>query len=155
MTISTRPPHKSECVEITDLVFASKASHGYSDAFMEACREELRVTPETLQKGPAIIAVDDERYIIVGFAQIVRINDDVWEVEALFISPEAQGLGIGRKLFEWAVGAASQEPSRILRINSDPGAEAFYERLGAVKVGETLSGSIEGRFLPQLEYALV
>ena len=39
---------------------------------------------------------------------------------------------------------------RQLRIESDPFARAFYERCGAVRVGEVASASIPGRVLPLL-----
>jgi hypothetical protein len=41
-----------------------------------------------------------------------------------------------------------------LLILSDPFAEAFYARLGAVRIGEGPSDAIPGRLLPLLEYAI-
>ena len=37
-----------ECDHLTDLAFRSKAYWGYSSEFMQACREELAVTPDKM-----------------------------------------------------------------------------------------------------------
>ena len=37
-------------------------------------------------------------------------------------------------------------------VDADPGAEGFYRRMGAVRVGTSASGSIPGRRLPRLRY---
>jgi len=42
----------------------------------------------------------------------------------------------------------------LLTIDADPYAEAFYVHGGAVRSGETPSGSIPGRMLPRLELAV-
>ena len=41
-----------------------------------------------------------------------------------------------------------------LHIHSDPFAEGFYLRNGAIRIGETPSGSIPGRLLPLLRLDL-
>lgn len=147
-------PAVSDCAALTELVFKSKASHGYSDRFMEACRDELEVTSHTLSKGPAILAIDVRAGHYLGFAQVVKISSKICELEALFIAPKSQGLGIGRALFEWAAKAAISLDVQKMHINSDPGAEEFYRNLGAKRTGSTPSGSIPGRILPQLTFVL-
>ncbi len=43
---------------------------------------------------------------------------------------------------------------RVLRVESDPNAEAFYRAQGGVPVGRAPSASIPGRELPVLKIAL-
>ena len=56
--------------------------------------------------------------------------------------------GIGRLLFSDLVKTARERGLRALRIDRDPGAAAFYERMGAERAGDAPSGPIPGRFLP-------
>jgi predicted N-acetyltransferase YhbS len=72
----------------------------------------------------------------------------------LFVEPDSIGSGIGRKLFAAIVASLKRESARRLVIEADPNAKAFYERMGAVHVGEAPSGSIPGRMLPLLEFAI-
>nr|WP_211354784.1 hypothetical protein [Stackebrandtia albiflava] len=39
--------------------------------------------------------------------------------------------------------------------DADPGAEPFYRRMGAVRIGEAPSGSVPGRVLPRMTVRLV
>ncbi len=41
-----------------------------------------------------------------------------------------------------------------LTLEADPGAEPFYAHYGAVRIGETASGSIAGRVLPRMRFTL-
>jgi len=77
-----------------------------------------------------------------------------FDLSRLFIQPEAIRTGIGRALFEAAVALAKADGGTRLSILSDPFAEAFYVRLGAVKIGEAPSDAIPDRLLPLLEYAI-
>ena len=154
MILKFSRPDISDCDALSALVFNSKASHGYDRAFMAACRAEILVTPKTLKKGPSQLAWFDVRSEPIGFIQIVQTMPLACELEALFIAPKAQGLGIGQSLFEWGTETASKLGYEKMTINSDPGAEQFYEKAGAIRIGEIPSGSIAGRSLPRLSYIL-
>ena len=52
-----------EAALLSDLAFRSKAYWGYSDAFMEACREELSVSPDDLARRPTWVLEVDGRPI--------------------------------------------------------------------------------------------
>ena len=147
-------PNAADCCALSQLVFSSKASHGYDSEFMEACREELIVTPLTLQNGPSCLAWLKDREKPQGFTQIAQNKDGDCELEALFVAPDHQGHGLGQQLFSWATGQARTLGYADLLINSDPGAKRFYLAAGARLIGTAASGSIAGRFLPQLSYAL-
>ena len=55
--------------------------------------------------------------------------------------------------FEHAVDQARRVGFDLIRIEADPNAEGFYERMGAKRVGTNL-GEVEGekRELPLMEY---
>ncbi len=143
-----RPPNPDEGPALTELCLRSKASHGYDDAFIEACRRELTVDP--CRRGIVVAEFDGARG---GIAEI-SVNGPAAELEKIFVDPTLHGTGIGRALFRWAEAEAAARGAEKLAFDADPGAVAFYERMGAVVVGTSPSGSIPGRMLPRLELTL-
>jgi len=146
-TVTLRRPDITELPVLSDLCLRSKAHWGYDAAFMASCVDELTLGPNDLSDTHMVVAETDR---IVGVAQV----DQDGELVKLFVEPTAMGLGIGGRLFRWAVEAARETGADKMRIEADPEAAAFYERFGAVRIGEAPSGSIPGRVLPLLELAL-
>lgn len=90
---------------------------------------------------------------IAGFYAIGS-DDLLSEVWFFFVDLPFIGTGVGRELFDDLVRTARSQGISTLRIDADPGAASFYERMGAVRVGESPSNSIAGRTLPRLELRL-
>lgn len=78
---------------------------------------------------------------IVGFAALDRAAGSVW---ALFVAPDAEGLGIGRALHDALIRSARAQGPRTLSLSTAPGtrAEHFYERAGWRNAGFTEAGEI-------------
>ncbi|MCT7374334.1 GNAT family N-acetyltransferase [Chelativorans salis] len=133
---------------MTSLCLRAKAVHGYDEAFIEACRNELTVDPTS-----SGLVVAEDGAIPVGLAEVVIAGERA-ELEKLFVEPECHGRGLGRRLFEWAKAEAKSHGACEIVIDSDPGAAAFYERMGAAVMGQSPSGSIAGRLLPRLRLPL-
>ena len=129
----------------------SKAVWGYDDAFLRACRPVLQLAPNQVAQGLAVVAEVNGR--LVGVVQ-VSIDAGTAELDLLFIEPTAQRLGVGRRLYDWAIEAAVVRGATTMGILADPGARAFYERMGAVWRHEAPSDVIAGRTLPWLEHRL-
>ena len=146
-----RYAEKGEAKIVTDLKMRSKASNGYSQEFMDACREELSVSEHDIESLEIWVAVKGDE--IAGMLDI-RLDNSRCVLEALFIDPAIKGGGIGRKLFEKCEERCREEGVRFIEVDSDPEAQAFYEKMGMIKTGEIPSGSIAGRFLPRLEKQL-
>ncbi|MEM9617258.1 MAG: GNAT family N-acetyltransferase [Pseudomonadota bacterium] len=146
-----RKPEINELPALSALIMRSKALHGYDDAFMEACREELTLTPEKVAAGPVVVA--ELNGASVGVAQIM-VHDDEWHLQLLFVDPGHLGSGLGRRMLEWAVLEARRMGATELFIEADPDAEPFYRKMGAKRCGEAPSESIPGRMLPLLVLAL-
>jgi GNAT superfamily N-acetyltransferase len=146
-----RPAREDELAALTELCLRSKAYWGYDAAFMAACRAEMTLQPRHLAESRIMVAEDGRGP--VGLAQ-VSLDGEEAELESLFVEPAAIGGGIGRLLFDWAVGAARTGGARRLVINSDPDAAPIYRRMGARDIGMVPSGSIPGRLLPQLVFDL-
>jgi GNAT superfamily N-acetyltransferase len=140
-----------EAAGLSDLALRSKAHWGYDEAFLQACHAELTLTPE---QAAGTRVLRDSSGTVVGFYLLAPDADnrpELGELLMLFVDPSLIGSGIGRVLMEDAVASARRRGWTALRVESDPGAEAFYMRFGARRVGSAPSGSVAGRELPLLE----
>lgn len=135
---------------MTDVIFRSKQSNGYDDVFMEACREELRVTAANLGRAEFWVAEDGA---ICGCVALT-IDGEIGEVENFFVDPDRQRQGIGRILWDQVMARVRAANVTRLVLDADPTAVPFYEAMGFVVIGETPSGSIKGRMLPLMEMRL-
>jgi GNAT superfamily N-acetyltransferase len=151
--LNLRAARPDEVAALSELALRSKAHWGYDDAFQAACRDELTVHPDDLASGVVVVAeVDGER---AGFSRLTGPDvDGVGEADMLFVAPGHIGTGVGHALFMRLRGDAVSRGCTALRIEADPHAVTFYEREGAVHVGEVPSASIPGRALPLLRLDL-
>lgn len=146
-----RQPCIDELPKLGDVCFRSKASWGYDEKFMEACRDELSFVAHDLTATQ--IALAEHRNKMVGVVQVEIVGHHA-NLLKLFVEPELLRNGIGRILFGWASDEAKQMGASRLIIESDPDAAPFYRRLGARDIGFAPSGSIPGRILPKLAFDL-
>jgi GNAT superfamily N-acetyltransferase len=145
--IQLRNALQNELASLDELCLRSKAVWGYDDAFMAACRDELTLHPDELRTTHLQVAEHDRA--IVGLAQ-VRVTAQEADLMKLFVEPAQLGSGVGRLLFAWATAKARRLGAVRMIIEADPGAAAFYERMGARHAGFAPSQSIAGRMLPRL-----
>tara|TARA_R110002020_G_scaffold37828_16_gene114023 strand:+ start:1139 stop:1615 length:477 start_codon:yes stop_codon:yes gene_type:complete len=154
--VSVRPARSGEAEALTGLAVRSKAYWGYEAEFMARALPDLTVDPDAIEAGMVLVAEDGDG--IAGFAGLERVGPGVFSVSGFFVAPERIGTGVGRILFQAMASharkqATPQEPARVLTIVSDPNAEEFYLRMGAIRVGEERV-AVTGRSLPLLSYAL-
>jgi N-acetylglutamate synthase-like GNAT family acetyltransferase len=149
--LENRPARPEEAGHPTALSIRSKAHWGHDDAFLDACRESLVVTPEACDGTSLIVAVDGDQ--IAGFVELENVPP-VSELDDLWVDPDAMGRGVGRTLFEAITALARKAGFRTLTVVSDPHAELFYSRMGATRIGETQSTVDLSRYLPRLRIDL-
>ena len=142
-----RPLRGSELETATALCLRSKAYWGYDAAFMAACVDELTLKGDDLDEKFLFCAAGGDQ--IYGVGQ-VAVEEGAAYLEKLFVDPACIRCGAGKALYEHAVLQATEQGFTALVIVADPYAVAFYERQGAVVVGETPSLSIPGRVLPRM-----
>lgn len=90
---------------------------------------------------------------VAGFYALIPHGQDL-ELDLFFTANDAQGTGVGRRLF-----AAMAERARALGagrvvISSNPEAAGFYRRMGAVDIGVTPPGDGIDWERPRLALAL-
>lgn len=137
---------------LTDIAHPAKRHWGYRESWIGAWRDTLTMRPEFLSANIAFIAIEERRP--VSF-YVLTTEDDGLHLDHLWIVPAAMGRGIGRALFEHAAAQAKDLGFDSIKIEADPNAEGFYERMGAVRVGTTSSQVCgEARELPLLVYRM-
>lgn len=146
--IVIREADKNEAQSLSGLAMRSKAHWGYSEKFMEACRQELLVTKEMIESKANYYAVAEDRGVMTGFYSLSGLSESNIELGLLFVEPKIIGTGIGRILMTHAKNHAVTSGGRTLYFQGDPNAEGFYKAVGATLTGKQESSSIPGRFLP-------
>ena len=153
MPVTIRPAAPSDAGTLTALATAGKRHWGYPEAWLEAWRGPLTITPDYVA-AHVVACAEDGTGGVVGFYALER-DGGRCRLEHLWLAPSLIGGGLGRQLFEHAVQAARALGATELLIEADPNAEGFYLHMGARRVGETVSRLTgEERVLPQLRYAL-
>lgn len=131
---------------LSELVFRSKAYWGYDEQFMEACREDLLISPAFIAKE--LVFVGEENGVIVGMYGLDLRESPL--LRDFFIEPQCIGKGYGKLLWNHLLQTAQNQNISFFIIHSDPYAEPFYLRMGAKRIGAIESSAISGRFLPLL-----
>jgi GNAT superfamily N-acetyltransferase len=142
-----RQARPNEADALTALAGRSKAHWGYDTAFMELVRDAMTLRPEDVDRHEVWV-LESASGDPIGYHRV--IPGDPAELEDLWVEPSAIGSGGGRRLFEHALEVARSGGASALEIDADPHAVGFYERMGAVRIGETASKLIPGRLLPRL-----
>lgn len=150
--MQVRRARPDEADLLTELCLRSKASNGYDDAFMAACRAELTVTPALMAECEFWVADDAGVCGCVGL--LVGADGRSGEVHAFFIDPARKRQGIGRRLWDALAARARERGLAELQLDADPFAVPFYEALGFVTTGAAPSGSIPGRRIPRMRFEL-
>lgn len=148
-----RKARADDADRLTELAVRSKASHGYDDRFMEACRDELRIDRDAIARRDLWVAeMYDDR--IVGFFGLWPVENATIEVDPMFVDPAHQGRGIGRDLWRLLEQRARKAKALKIWLDADPNAVGFYRRMGCRVTGEAPSSSIADRVLPRMEKAI-
>jgi N-acetylglutamate synthase-like GNAT family acetyltransferase len=111
-------------------------------------REQLEAEPDAVQlpagqieRGEVVVAELKGR--IAGFAAIL-MDDDIAELDGLFVEPDLWRHGIGRALIDVAVHKARQH-GLSMTVIANPSARTFYQ-----KCGFSVEGPAQTRFGPAI-----
>ena len=86
-----------------------------------------------------LIVVENKANELIGTLQLTFIQYLTYQggrraqIEAVRIKKDNRGLGIGTKMFEWAINRAKERNAHVLQLTTDkqrPEAINFYEDLG-------------------------
>ncbi len=147
--LQIRKAQPEEAEALTAIAFAAKRYWGYPENWIEHWRDDLTLTPDFVKRHDVCVAEEDNT--LLGFYALILKNEKA-ELDHLWVAPEYIGRGVGKELFLHAMDRASRLNILEVEIYSDPNAESFYSKLGAVKDGE-LSAKIDSheRVIPRLK----
>jgi GNAT superfamily N-acetyltransferase len=113
---------------LTRISFAAKRHWGYPERWIARWQEALTIPPDFIHRNEVYAAVAEGEpvafYALVGEGREIAL-------EHLWVSPERIGTGVGRLLFDHALRRAAALGAETVRIEADPNAEGFYQRMGA------------------------
>jgi predicted N-acetyltransferase YhbS len=152
--VRIRPARPDEAAGLSLLCRRSKAHWGYDAAFLAASKQALAIEETTIAAGRVLVAEDDSGGPL-GVAAVEPLDaNSTFDLSHLFVEPRAIGRHVGSALFAAVVELVKRKRGTRLMILADPHAAAFYERVGAARVGDAPSDAIPGRHLPLFEYRI-
>jgi GNAT superfamily N-acetyltransferase len=117
---------------LSQIAFTAKQSWGYPNEWMEIWRPELTIGPDLIRREQVTIASEQQQ--IVGFFTFVQRRGMIW-LDHFWVRPGSMGRGFGRAMFGEMKNQARRAGWTVLQIESDPHAESFYLKMGAVRIG--------------------
>ncbi len=136
MNVTIRSAKKHEATQLTSIAIESKKYWNYPDHWFKLWGRMFEITPNFLERNSVWVALDEETTL--GFVAI-SISGHSAELEHMWVLPNYINKGIGRKLLLHAIDFCRKHDISRLRIESDPNARGFYEKLGARQIGEVKS----------------
>ncbi len=141
-----------DTTEMTKLIIAAKRYWGYPDEWMQLWMDELTITQAKLDKRDFYLGKNGDEIIYIY--AISLMDGDEYELEDCWVAPSYIGHGFGRLLFDDLKKRLHALGCSRLIIISDPNAEGFYRKMGAVKIGEKPT-RIEGRSFSIFEFRII
>lgn len=150
--IAIRPARPEEAPSLSEIALAAKAHWGYPERWMQLWKPQLTFGPDYFEENESWVAEIDHRP--AAFYTLLEKDGQAW-LENLWVFPEFIGKGIGKRLFFHALELSRQRGFKNLRLEADPNAAGFYQKMGMKKIGEHRS-EVEGqpRILPVMELGL-
>jgi GNAT superfamily N-acetyltransferase len=133
------------------LAHRSKAHWPYTPEFLAVVEPMLELEPADV--ATQAVWVLDLDGIAVGWHRVTGHGDRA-ELEDLWLEPPVIGTGLGRLLFQHAVGIAAALGAGRMEWDADPYAVGFYRAVGGEEIGSTPSAAEPGRMLPRMRIAV-
>lgn len=124
--IAIRQALAEDRATLTALMLGSSAYQGRYRAMIE----NYPVTADMVDRGEVWIAESDGETL--GFYRLDLAKSDL---DLMFVADRAQGLGVGRLLFEHMKQFAARAGLPAIGIIAHPPAADFYRKMGAIETG--------------------
>jgi GNAT superfamily N-acetyltransferase len=143
-----RPAKEKENELLTDLALRSKSYWKYEQSYLSRCRPALHIDSEYIRNWPVMVLKVE--HTIAGFYSLKNTQSED-RLDNLWIDLPFIGNGYGKIMLAHAMKRAHKMGWSRFRLAADPGAEKFYEKFGAKKLGVVQSKIKSDLFLPHLE----
>jgi N-acetylglutamate synthase-like GNAT family acetyltransferase len=146
--VKIRKAATEDAPALTRIAHDAKRHWGYPEHWLQHWQDDLTISTDFIAGNDVYVAEDESG--LVGFYALI-IRKEKAELDHLWVTPQHIGTGVGKELFLHAMQHAARERVAEVEISSDPNAEGFYRKLGAHRIGETVS-EVDGepRALPLL-----
>jgi len=152
MGLEIRRATPDQAEALTALAHAAKRHWGYPEEWINHWRTDLTITADFIAHNEVFVATIEGE--IAGCCALV-LSETLTELEHMWIDPKHMSKGIGRSLFEHTRRRARELGSNTLELSADPNAQAFYERMGATRIGEVPADILgQSRVLPRMRIDL-
>lgn len=134
---------------LSQIAHAAKSYWGYPAHWIELWHNQLTIGPGFISSSEVWAAECEGT--LQGFYSFVGTVPKL-TMDNMWVMPVSIGQGIGSALFNHAMRRARELGAEVIEIESDPNAEGFYQKMGALTVGEvgyTLDGML--RTLPLMQ----
>jgi GNAT superfamily N-acetyltransferase len=131
ITIQRATPEQAET--LTGLTVAAKRHWNYPEKWIQIWLPLLTITSDYILENETWAAVEGET--CVAYYSLKQEGEFLW-LDNLWVLPEFIGQGMGRELFQHALERSRVRGASVLKIEADPNAQNFYEKMGARKIGE-------------------
>ena len=150
--ISLHRASPEDADQLTQIAIAAKRYWKYPERWMQIWLPLLVASPEYVAANETWVAVVEGKS--VGYYSLKHEDHDLW-LANLWVLPDFMGPGIGKQLFQHVLERSRARGIPILKIESDPNVQSFYEKMGARKVAEQHSMvDDQPRVLPVMEMTL-
>jgi len=134
--LSVRDAKPEEQGELTRLCVRATIHTGYDDAFIDRVMPALTITLPSITTGCVQLAQRKSGEIAGVVVVTATMLQGIALLAGIFVDPPFWRRGVGRTLFEAAVARAKRLKAGAVMIYAEPSAEGFYERMGAIRIGE-------------------
>jgi N-acetylglutamate synthase-like GNAT family acetyltransferase len=131
-----REARRSEQRELTRLCVRATLKAGYDEAFIDRVMPALTVTLPAIDANAVQVAIQESGAAIGVVAVTPTALQGIALLASMFVDPSCWRRGIGRALFSTAVDLARTLNAGALMIYAEPSAQGFYQRMGAIRIGE-------------------
>jgi len=117
-------------------------------------RTLLEIATEAAVRSHVLVATESESEMIVGLVMGTVNESGEGEVDALYVAPEHQGRGVGRRLLSASferLRAAGAENARVVVLAANAPAQQFYEHMGGSEAG-SVELDEDHELLPAIAY---
>jgi len=153
MRFAIIPARPENAQILAEIAISAKRSWKYPETWIQIWIPALTISPEYISDHETWMAVVNKKPI--AFYSLKQDKNDLW-LDNLWVLPEFMGQGIGRQLFQHALERSRARNTMALKIESDPNAAGFYEKMGAYKTDERHSEvDDQKRIIPVMEINLL
>jgi len=150
--ITIRLARPEEADILSRIAVAAKRYWNYPEHWLKLWMPQLTISPEEVAANESWAAEMDST--VIAFYTLQQRDGVAW-LENIFVLPKFIGQGVGKHLFKHALAQARKLGHKIMRLEAEPNAVGFYEKMGMRKIGE-FEYELEGqpRVLPIMELNL-